>query len=392
MLRNSLISTILKIFFVVSVFVFGSGQIFAAEIITNSEVYLDVNNTYSENLYIGSGRAEIGSQIDADLTVLGGENFVKSIVGSDIFIGGGTTEFSGEVLGDLRIISGEVIVSGTVHGDLLIIGGDVQITDQAKILGDVLIIGADVKLFGDIIVKTKIVSASTFIDGYVSGVTEITTQNLTIGPRAVIDGEFFYFSPKKLDEKENSEIIGNVTFNKTNSIQDTSIIKKALVSFLSFWFLLRFITTLLIAFILVYIFKVFATETTKFALKSFWKSLFAGILTIVLLPISIVILFVSLVGMPIALIGILGLFLFLIISPAIAGIYFGAWIREFINHIRYEKKSEWEYQTDFHTATFGVIVMTILQFIPVVGGLIRSIISIVALGAVVRFIYKAIIK
>jgi hypothetical protein len=393
MLRNSLISTIFYVF-TAFLFIFSFPQITnAAEIITNSEVYLDVNNTYTENLYIGAGLAEIDSQIKADLTVLGGENFIKSIVDSDIFVGGGTTEFSGEVFGDLRVISGEVIISGTVHGDLLIIGGDVQITDQSNILGDILIIGADVNISGDAIAKTKIVSASTFINSYVSGVTEITTQNLILGSNAIINGEFFYYSPNKLIEKDGSVIVGNITFNQINSIQNTSIIKKALVSFLSFWFVLRFITTLLIAFILVYIFKVFATETTNFALKSLWKSLFAGILTIILLPISVVILFVSLIGMPIALIIILGLLLFMIISPAIAGIYVGAWIREFIIHIKNkEKVSDWEYKIDFHTATLGVILLTVLQFVPIIGGLIRSIITIVALGAIARFIYKAIVK
>jgi len=357
----------------------------AAEIITETSVLLDQNNTYYENLYIGAGTTNISSEVNSDLTIIGGDVKVSSRVTGDIFVGGGNVDFSGQVEGDLRIIGGDVNIRGDVIGDILIVGGNVFISDEATLLSDVLLIGGEINFQSDSNKRLKVVSGKVLINGNINGDSEITTQSLQIGSDAKINGNFSYYSPQKFSENEGAEILGIINYNKIDTIQDTGFIKQAIVNFLNFWLLLRFITTLIIAFILVYVFRVFSAGVNEIAVSSFFKSLFAGLLLLILLPTATLIFIISLVGMPI---GFLLLTMFisaLIITPAVSGIFIGGWVRKMLG------KTD-EYLVDFHSATVGVILFTILQFVPVIGEFMRLIFILVALGAMVRYSYRAIIR
>jgi len=357
----------------------------AAEIITETNVLLDQSNTYYENLYIGAGTTNISSEVNSDLTIIGGEVKVSSKVTGDIFVAGGNVDFTGQVEGDLRVIGGEVTIEGDVIGDILIVGGNVFVSENATLLNDVLLIGGEINFESDSNKRLKVVSGKVSINGNIDGQSEITAQSISIGPSAKINGNFSYYSPQKFSESDSSEILGTINYNKINTIQDTGLIKKAIVNFLNFWLLLRFITTLIIAFVLVYVFKVFSVGVNNIIVSSFFKSLFTGFLSLILLPILTLIFVVSLVGMPIGFLLLTVFIAAMIITPAISGILLGGWLRKILG------KAD-NYLVDFHSATLGVILFTVLQFVPVIGEFLRFILIMTALGAMIRYSYRVIIK
>jgi hypothetical protein len=357
----------------------------SAEIITETTVNLGDTETYYENLYIGAGSTNISSEVNSDLTIIGGETFVSSKVTGDVFVAGGEIEFSGQVEGDLRIIGGDVTIAGDVIGDILIIGGNVLVTDQATLLNDVLLVGGDINFQSDSNKRLKVVAGKVFINGVISGDSEITTQSLGIGSGSDISGIFSYYSPKKFEQQDGAVVTAEINYNKINTIRDTGIIKNTIVNVLNFWILLKFITTLIIAFILVHVLKVFSVRVNDIISSSFVKSILAGLLTIFLVPIIILVFFISLVGLPIGLLVTLIFTILMLIAPAVSGVYLGSWIRKILG-----KTSE--YLVDFHSAAIGVILYTILQFIPVVGDFIRFVVMIAALGAMIRFIRKSLFK
>ncbi len=356
----------------------------AAEIITKTEVNLDQNQNFEENLYIGAVRSKISSQIGSDLTILGGENYVSSDVSGDVFITGGKINFDGQTQGDLRIIGGQVSVSGQVSGDLIIVGAEVFVSKEAVLESDILLVGGKINFESNSNQNLKIISGETYLNGQVNGQSEITTQSLVLGLDAVIDGEFAYYSPQKFNEDSGAEILGSISYNKINALQDTGIVKKTVVNLLSFWLLLRFITTLIIGLILVYVFKVFAVEVNNLFTKSFLKSLLVGFLSVISLPIIITLFLVSLVAMPIGFLILLAFIFAWIIAPAIVGVFLGSWTRKMFG------KSQ-EYIVDFHSVALGVVLYTLLQFV-YWGEFIKFILILVALGAIARYLRLQIFK
>ena len=373
------------IFILTAVILLIPGSLFAAEILSDTEITVSDDQTYEENLYVGAGKTVIDGNTTEDLVVLGGEITANGSVEGDVFLVGGFVNFKGEVMGDLRVLGGKVIIEGLVHGDVVIVGGEVVIGENARIENEIVTVGGTVTINGPLKTELKVVAGTTKLNGSLSGTTEIMTQGLVIGDTADIEGNFSYYAPQSFIKEEGAVVSGTISFNEINSIRDTSFIKKIIVSFLSFWFLLRFITTLILAFILIYVFRVFSQGVTDLSMKSFWKSLLAGILIIIFAPLIILILFVSLVALPIGFLLIIALMFIAIIIPAIAGILIGTWSKQYLS-----KNSNSE--IDLKGATIGVIILTILQFVPYIGNFIRAIIYIVILGAIIRQIRVAIIK
>lgn len=357
----------------------------AATILNDTEVYIGSDKTYEENLYVGAGKTIIEGDITEDLVVVGGEITVAGNVTGDVFLVGGSALFKGNVFGDLRVIGGTVQVEGIINGDVLIVGGDVNLNENAEINREIFIIGGDVAVRDDINTKLKIIAANVKLSAAISGSVEVTTQRLIVGRDANIAGGLTYYAPQKFTTEEGGTVTGTISYNEIKSIRDTGFVKQAIVSFMSFWFLLRFITTLIIAFILIYVFKVFSQGVNDLALQSFWKSFLAGILVILVTPLVIGILFISLFALPIGFLLALALTFVAIIAPAVSGIFVGNWAKKYIN-------KTYTGVVDLQGAALGVVVLTLLQFVPVAGDLIRVVVAIVAIGAVARYIRLAIVK
>lgn len=57
---------------------------------------------------------------------------------------GGTVEVLGEVVGDVVAVGGSVTVDGTVSGDVIAVGGTVRLGPAARVLGDVTAVGGSI--------------------------------------------------------------------------------------------------------------------------------------------------------------------------------------------------------------------------------------------------------
>lgn len=370
-----------------SVFSLLVNNVDAAEVINDTEVFLFADKTYEENLYVGAGKTVVESNVSEDLVVLGGEAVVSGKVVGDVFVLGGAVNFKGETVGDLRIIGGEVIIDGVVGGDVFIVGGDITISEEAAFGGDIFAVGGNINVLNDSSTELKVIAGKVYLNGKIAGQTEVTTQSLVIGNEAEVVGDLAYYAPQEFFLENGGSLVGNISFNEINSIRDTGVVKKAILSFMSFWFFLRFITTLIIAFILVYVFKVFTQGVSDLSIKSFWKSLLAGILVILFSPLVVAILIMSLFALPIGLLLMMSLVFIAIISTAASAIFLGVWAGQYLN-----RGADNVDTVSLKSATIGVILLTLLQFIPIVGDLAKLILFIVAFGAIVRYIRVAIIK
>ncbi len=358
---------------------------FAAEILNRSEVFIGVEKEYSENLYIGAVKSIVEGNLSEDLVIFGGEVKVTGNITGDVFLLGGKIDFSGKTFGDLRIVGGNVSISGEVVGDVLVLGGEVNILPGAVINKEIFAVGGSIIIENNSSAEIKMIGGKVFINGELSGASEITTQNLQISSNAKISGTFSYYAPNKINESVATAISGQMKFNEIDAIRDSGFIKKILLSFISFWYLLRFITTLILAFILVYVFKVFSQEVVDLARNSFWKSFLTGFLVIFFAPLLIVVSFISLVALPIGFLFMIAMTFITVISPAVSGIFVG-------NLLKKKFGDNQDVGVDFQGATFGVVALTGLQFVPVVGNWLIVLFTITSLGAICRYIRFKIIR
>jgi len=285
------------------------------------------------------------------------------------------------VNGDVRVVGGIVVVEKSISGDLVVIGSEIKILPGAVVGGDLILIGASVSLENETNTHVRIISGMTLISGKLAGTANITSEKIDILKDAEVSGDISYFSPRQAILEEGSKISGSVSFNKVDSLRENGLVQHTIVSFLNFWMLFRFVTTLILTFVLVYVFKIFSQKTALRSLQSFWKSLLIGLVSFIFIPVAVVIFLASLILFPIAiLLGMVYVGVF-IISTSIAGITLGAIMKK-----TFSKNKNLE--VSFQTATLGVIVLTLLQFVPVLGDITRFVFILAAFGSVWFYLYE----
>ena len=375
---------ILLIFVVASVFFVHQAR--SAELQTGNTISVE-NRTVSENFYTAGGSVKLNSTFEKDVFVAGGKIDVAGNVSGDLFSVGGETTVSGKVLGDVRIIGGHATISGEVQGDLMVVGTVITLDSSARILGQTIIVGGELFQDAPLTQSAKILAGVVSLNTTVSGETSVTTQKMIFGERAMISGNLRYYAPDKATRADGATTTGTIIFNEINSLSEIGIVKTTILNLLSFWIILKFITTLIIAFALVYIFRVFTQGINDTALDSFVKNTLVGAALFVATPIVVAVLFISLIALPIGFLILLAYIFILIVTPALAGIIIGSLVSRM-----FDKEEESQHHVSFKTAAIGVILFTAIQFVPFIGELTRFIFVLVALGATYRYTYKTIIK
>jgi hypothetical protein len=368
---------LLAFFLFTFTFIFTPKNSQAAEIIANTEVNLS-NATITENYYVAGGDVYLDSLFEKDLFIVGGSIDLYGEVRGDVTVIGGELNLENNILGDLRVIGGVVNIGSAVNGDLIIVGGEVNLNKNAQIRGETLLIAAELTQNSVLPKENTIIAGSVLLGGDLSGDTSITTQKIVFGNNSAITGSLNYYSPFAAEEIGEVNKTGVINFNEIKTIRETGVVKTAVINIMSFWLILKFITTLIIAFLLIHIFKYFTQKTTDMAIESIFKSFFAGLLSVIAIPFIAIILMLSLIGLPVGFLLLLLYFFVITISTAFSGIIIGTLVYNL-----FEKE---ETSVTFQKTTVGIVLLTTLQFVGFLGDISLLIISFISIGAILRFI------
>ncbi len=84
--------------------------------------------------------------LDGSLAVIGGNADIEedASVNGDIALIGGNLKINGNVNGNVALIGGNLTISGKIDGDIVVIGGQVLLTETAIVNGDIVTMGGQV--------------------------------------------------------------------------------------------------------------------------------------------------------------------------------------------------------------------------------------------------------
>lgn len=362
-------------------------SIFAAEIITSGDIVLNSESEIvNDNYYLTGSNVLVDIDIPEDLYVAGDVINVLGPISGDLNVVGKDVVIKGDIGEDILIIGGSVIISGNVSGDILIFGGKVSILDSSTIEGDIIVLGGELDYQGSLLGDLNVITGKAFLNGYIKGDSIITTQELSLGDffGTNIKSTVSYFSPDKIEEPE--ELEGQFIYNRTKVWSDSRVLQSNLSSFFGFLSLLRFVTTILMLFLLIYLFKPFSKDVVKFGSENWIHSFIIGLITTIALPAISVILMVSLIGLPIGLILLTIFSIIFMIRIAIASMIVGGWLKKLNGRFSQQKHSMFIY------SVIGLGLLTVVKYIPYIGETIFIFLYIIAIGSVVNYLYRSIFK
>ncbi len=312
--------------------------------------------------------------IQDDLYAAGGTVLVSGNIKGNLFATGGTVTVDGSISNNAYVAGGTVVVRSVIGGDMFIGGGDVQVSNST-IEGDVYIGGGSVTLNSPVNGKVRIGGGNIYLNAPVAGNVEVDGGKLTLGSKALLSGTLTYRTPREATMEPGSKVLGKVTYE----FRDYGKYKNALTMIALVRFLMLFISSLVLGLF----FRRYFVEVTKGVAHSPWAELGRGFASAALLPIGSIILLITIVGVPLGILGLMaciGLIVFSIISAAIIlGSVLLKWLSK-----------NPEFKINWKTILLGSFVFSLLTFIPIAGWAIQGILVLMALGWIVHKSWQSI--
>lgn len=270
---------------------------------TGSNVSLAADEVVEGNYYAVGNTVSITGEVEGDVIIAGGTVNSTGSIGEDSLIIGGTVSVSGETGDDLRIVAGEVTISGAVAGSLSILAGKVNILSTAVITGDVMIYGGEAIIEGEVGGFVYGTTNALRIDGTVISGVDVTTQNLTLGNRSLVEGNITYISNSDLARAGEAQVEGTI-------VRNSPTVTEAVFSFrpLAINFLILLFTALVFYLIARHSVERFVAYP-MFHHTTALKALVLGFIFL-FLPVAILILLASVLG---SLVGIVALLLYILL-------------------------------------------------------------------------------
>ncbi|WP_254280115.1 bactofilin family protein [Haloarcula marina] len=313
----------------------------------------------------------------------------SSVAAAQSFQGAGSTVVVGpdETYDSVEGVAGTILVRGTVTGDVSGAAGTVHVTESGTVGGNVEVAAGTVRIDGNVAgdvsaaagtieigetarVGGSLETGSSYlaIDGRIDGDVAAGAEIIVLGPTANVGGEFRY-DAATFTRDPDATVGGGI-------VQDDSIGGDAGPNFDAFAFpawvgaLYGLLANLLLGVVLLAVFPAFSTRVADRAIDSPLRSGGVGLLTLVAVPLLLLVLLVTIVGIPLSLVGAVAFGVTAWVAVVYGQYAVGTWALSLA-----DTENRWL------ALAVGLLGFAVLGAIPILGGLLELGAFLLGLGA-----------
>ncbi|WP_458190091.1 bactofilin family protein [Haladaptatus sp. NG-WS-4] len=292
-----------------------------------------------------------GETIDDDLTATAGTVIVRGTINGDLtaFAGNVLVAQNGTVNGDASALAGNVQVEGTVTGNVEAGGGNLVVGQTGRIGGT---------LEGS--------AGSILVAGTVGEDARVVGETLRVAGSADIGGDLVY-NVGTFERAPGASIGGVVRQDET-----LGDVGPAPTPMVPGWVgtLYGFLVNLLLGAVLLAVFPTFSENVSKRVQDDPVFSAGVGLLLLVLVPTVLIVFAITIIGIPISLLGALLFAIFLWAATVYGAFAVGVWLLSLA-----DERNRWL------GLVVGLLVVALLGQIPVLGGFVQFVVLLLGLGA-----------
>ncbi len=141
------------------------------------------------NVFVAGGTLTVRDPVAGDLFAAGGSVDVDAAVGGDALAGAGKLQLGGNVGESIYAAAGQVTIAGKVGRHVRAAGGQVVVEPEAEVLGNVSVAAGQVRLLGAVRGDVLVAGGRLWIDAVVGGDVLASTGLVELGPNARIAGK-----------------------------------------------------------------------------------------------------------------------------------------------------------------------------------------------------------
>jgi cytoskeletal protein CcmA (bactofilin family) len=348
-----------------------------------------------EDLYVAGGTITLDAPVYGDVIVAGGTVNINDTITNDLLVAGGNVTISGYVADDIRCAGGKLHILRSVGGDLAITGGNVNIGRNVVIGGGLIAGGGEIIVDGTITGDVR-AAAGTFtfngianrnfdcrsgklvMNGVVMGTSILAAREITLQHNAAFQNNVRYWNNQgKLDFKQSLRN-ASATYDPALQLKENNwyFLNHSTALGLT-WYLA---TVFLFILILQYLFGKAFRQAGATVDHSPTRSLGAGFLFLVGVPVSVVLLLITIIGLPVGLLLMACYIVVVLLATVITALVIANWYN---NRFQYN----WGYWKIVSSAMAMFVLFKLVSFTPVFGWLIMIAIACIAFGAILRSIH-----
>jgi len=302
------------------------------------------------------------------VTAAGGDVTLSGGVRGDVIAAGGTVVVSGPVGDDVRAAGGSVFLSAPVKDNVALAGGTVVLQPGASVGRDASLAGGSVRLQGKVARNLSIGAGEAVISGEVDGSVEARAQRVKLLPGALVRGDLTVFSSNPPDISPEARVLGRVDHRAV------PVAPRRGLGFPWFGWLLQFLWISVIGAALLALSVRWTESVTETILHRPGATILAGILGFILVPILVVILLVTVIGLPLGFILMAFCVVGLMLACAFVSYLVGSSI---LASLRLGRASP------FARLLLGALIVSAATVLPAVGWFLQLIVVLVGFGGLI---------
>jgi hypothetical protein len=345
---------------------------------------IGVSEVIRDDLYVAGGTVTVTGAVDGDLAATGGTVQLEGRVMDSVLAAGGTVRIAGRVGRTVRAAAGTLDVFGTVGGDAVLAGGAVTVGNGARVHRDLVVSGGNVSVLGNVQRNLLIGGGEVTLGSTVRGDAEIHARRLVLLPTTRIGGRLHYSADQPLEVQSGAQVAGGT--ERLPGPPPAPRYSRRLAS-PGFWLgthLLEMLALIVLGLVAFGLASRGAVAVAREVADRFARSLLAGFVLFVVVPVAAVLLLLTIVGIPLSVI--VMLLYFATLYPG--QIFVAAWLGNRI--ILLASRGRTAHPSVYLALVVGSVILVLLFAIPYVGWLVRLVTVLVGFGAFWVVVWSAV--
>jgi cytoskeletal protein CcmA (bactofilin family) len=337
-------------------------------------VIVAVNETVEDTLLASANTVRVEGVVNGDLLAFGRTVEVRGTVKGDLISCARRTEVSGTVEGHIYTLSHSLDLEGQVGHSIYGLVQSLHVDDRGRV-GEAIVVGTgDASLEGVVKRSVNIYTNNGDVSGSIGRDLTMAGGSLTLTNTARVGGNLSarVHQLKEVRIADGATIVGQRDIQV--KVRQSHFTRPRFYVHQAVWLA----GAMLVGWLGLLLFPGFFQATTQLV-GSGWRSLGLGVGVLTGVPVAIIVVAITLVGFPVS------LMLLAVYLPAIylAKIWVGAFLGRMLLKPSAATQGDW-----LLGLLVGLLILTLVGFIPYVGGLVRLGVVCLGLGAFAWEIYR----
>jgi hypothetical protein len=338
-------------------------------------VTVAANETVDDTLLATANTVRVEGVVNGDLLAFGRTVEVRGTVKGDLISCAQRTEVSGTVEGHIYTVSHSLDLEGQLGHSIYGLVQSLHVDDRGRVGEGIVVAAGDASLEGVVTRSVNIFTSNGDVSGSIGRDLTMAGRSLTLTNTARVGGNL----SARVHQLKEVHIADGATIVGQRDIQVN--VRESRFTLPRFYFhqAVWLAGAMLVGWLGLLLFPGFFQATTQLV-GSGWRSLGLGVGVLAGVPVAMVVAAITLVGFPVS------LMLLAVYLPAIylAKVWVGAFLGRILLKPSGATKGDW-----LLGLLVGLLILTIVGFIPYLGGLVHLGVVCLGLGAFAGQLYRA---